>query len=250
MVFGVNWIFERSRIGDFVAGYCEPGNTTIAEAVAASSCFPPVFQPMPVSGKAPALRRGKYPIGASRDSLLRGLSLTDGGVYDNMGLEPVWKNHSTIIVSDGGASFQFQLSRTPMRRLLYYNGIIGDQASKVRRRWLMPLYLEEKIEGAFWSVSSAVDNYDPGAPGYSTKFAKGLIGRIRTDMDAFSEGEAKVLENHGFTLADVALRCHTPRLLTTADPLHEPHPDWINEKRASAVLRYSHKRRWIGRYNA
>jgi len=33
----------------------------------------------------------------------RRLCLTDGGVYDNLGLEPVWKCYKTISVSDGGA---------------------------------------------------------------------------------------------------------------------------------------------------
>jgi NTE family protein len=28
--------------------------------------------------------------------------LTDGGVYDHLGLETVWKKYTTILVSDGG----------------------------------------------------------------------------------------------------------------------------------------------------
>ncbi len=28
--------------------------------------------------------------------------LTDGGVYDNLGLETAWKRYKTILVSDGG----------------------------------------------------------------------------------------------------------------------------------------------------
>jgi NTE family protein len=31
------------------------------------------------------------------------LVLTDGGVYDNLGIEPVWKRYRTLLVSDGGA---------------------------------------------------------------------------------------------------------------------------------------------------
>ncbi len=110
------------------------------------------------------------------------------------------------------------------------------------------MYLDKQLEGSFWSVSSAVDNYDPGAPGYSTAFAKEIIARIRTDMDAFSEGEAKVLENRGFTLADAGLRCHTRHLLKEVDPLGEPYPEWVDERGAKAALQHSHKRRWIGRF--
>jgi hypothetical protein len=30
--------------------------------------------------------------------------LTDGGVYDNLGLETAWKRYKTVLVSDGGGS--------------------------------------------------------------------------------------------------------------------------------------------------
>src|SRR5207344_2941539 len=30
------------------------------------------------------------------------LTLTDGGVYDNLGIETAWKRYRTILVSDGG----------------------------------------------------------------------------------------------------------------------------------------------------
>jgi NTE family protein len=248
MIFGTNWIFERERVGDFVAGYCSPGDLTVGQAIAASSCFPPIFQPMPIPADiTSALKGGRFPHGAERDRLTKGLCVTDGGVYDNMGLEPAWKDHQVLLVSDGGAAFLFQLDRTMLRRLLRYNGIIGDQAGKVRRRWLMSMFFDERIAGAFWSVSSAVDNYDSGASGYSTSFAKNVIARIRTDMDSFSIGEAKVLENHGYTLADVALRRHASHLLVNGNPLQPPHPEWMNESRAAEALRNSHRRRWLGR---
>ena len=32
--------------------------------------------------------------------------LTDGGVYDNMGLETVWKRYQTVLVSDAGAKIE------------------------------------------------------------------------------------------------------------------------------------------------
>ena len=38
-----------------------------------------------------------------REPYTRRLWLTDGGIYDNLGIEPVWKRYKTILVSDGGA---------------------------------------------------------------------------------------------------------------------------------------------------
>src|SRR5947209_7635939 len=47
MAFGVNWVFSQERIGDYQAGYLSPApDWSVARAVAASSCFPPVFDPL------------------------------------------------------------------------------------------------------------------------------------------------------------------------------------------------------------
>ena len=118
MVFGVNWVFERERLGDYEAGYGEPGDLTVAEAVTASSSFPPVFQPMFIGSRIQLKKVGRFPQGPERERYLRDICLTDGGVYD--GLEPVWRSHGVVLVSDGGAIFKFQLDRTPLRRIIRY----------------------------------------------------------------------------------------------------------------------------------
>ena len=33
------------------------------------------------------------------------LELTDGGIYDNLGLEPIWRDHAVVLVSDAAPSF-------------------------------------------------------------------------------------------------------------------------------------------------
>jgi hypothetical protein len=59
-------------------------------------------------------------------------------------------------------------------------------------------------------------------------FAKHFIAAIRTDLDSFSEAEASVLENHGYWLADAAVRTHIPELLpANLPPLKVPNPDWV-----------------------
>ena len=125
MAFGVNWVFERTRMGDYRAGYkAPPPDWPVARAVAASSCFPPVFDPLPL-GLAPRdLTGGDVAPSAERDKLVRGLRLTDGGVYDNMGLEPVWKDHAAVFVSDGGATFDYGVGQNELARLLRYSTII------------------------------------------------------------------------------------------------------------------------------
>ena len=111
LAFGVNWVFDsgvadgvRGRLGDYQAGYVRPiPDWPVALAVAASSCFPPVFDPLPVDLDPTRLLGGRY-AEADRHELVAGIRLSDGGVYDNLGLEPVWKDHAVVLVSDGAAS--------------------------------------------------------------------------------------------------------------------------------------------------
>jgi NTE family protein len=71
---------------------------------------------------------------------------------------------------------------------------------------------------------------------------------VRTDLDAFSEAEAAVLENHGYLLAAAAIAKHQPDLVREpAAPVSAPHPDWLDEDRVRAALRNSHRRRILGR---
>jgi len=76
-----------------------------------------------------------------------------------------------------------------------------------------------------------------------------LIGRIRTDLDVFSDAEAAVLENHGYLLADKAIQTYVPHLLPGEAPaLSIPHPEWLDPAKVEQALRDSHKRWILGRW--
>lgn len=139
VAFGVSWIFTRTRVGDYRAGYVRtPESLPLAYAVAASACFPPVFGPMRVPIPSQQFRRGKYREG-DRDAILRRVALSDGGVYDNLGLEPALRNHHTAIVSDAGAPFEFEVSGVPVWRYMRYPSLLANQVASLRLRQLMAL---------------------------------------------------------------------------------------------------------------
>jgi NTE family protein len=252
MMFGVNWVFGRDRVGDYQVGYFKRlPDWPVARAVAASSCFPPPFHPMHVKLKAEQLTAGKATAKGRYADIISRLKLTDGGVYDNMGLEPVWKSHADLLISDGGGTFKFEPDDHVLERLGKYASIATNQVSALRRRWLFDRERYGTIRFARWHVGSAVANYDPDAPGYSRDLAKQVIRHIRTDMDCFSHAEIAVLENQGYMVADAALRKHAGHLLDPARqaPLVAPHPAWMDEDKAAKALARSHKRFPItGRY--
>jgi len=252
MSFGVNWVFEKNRMGSYLAGYASvpPHDWPLARAVAASSCFPPVFNPMPTGFLSRSLRGGRAARGDTRSEAIKGLRLTDGGVYDCLGLEPVWKDHAVVLVSDAGGGLDYEGDRNLLWRLERYIAIMGGQAQAVRKRWVISDFIAGILEGAYWGVRSATTSYESGATGgYSKDLAVEVIAKIRTDLDAFSEAEASVLENHGYLLADAAIKRHLPHLVPTPPPaLAVPHPEWMHEEKVRRALRESGKMKLLGRW--
>jgi NTE family protein len=233
MTFGVSWVFERRRVGSYQAGYVVPAPAwPVARAVAASSCFPPVFSPLPIKCEQKAWR---------------GMSASDGGLYDNLGLQPV-ERHGVVLVSDGGQPFVAAVPRGMFGRAKAYLAVSGKQAGALRKRLLIGQFQGKEKQGTYWGIGSAVCSYRPDSqPRYGKEFATGTIAPIRTDMDAFSDAEIAVLMNHGYLLADIALAVHTPQLVAQATEKRVPYPDWLDEAKAQDALRHSGDRVWLGR---
>jgi NTE family protein len=187
------------------------------------------------------------------------MSLSDGGLYDNMGLQPAERS-KTVLVSDGGAPFIATVPHGLFGRLKAYLSVMGKQAGALRKRYLMAQFDRKEKTGTYWGIDSAPEKYvndlppnqrSPPPVGYSSALAMSRIASIRTDLDPFSDAEIAVLKNHGYCLADVALRAHAPFLISIPAPFAVPHPDWMDENRVDDALRYSNKRfglvRWFFR---
>ena len=249
LAYGVNWIFRKKQCGDYRAGYQAPEpRWTVGTAVAASSCFPPVFKPMRLGLDPRRLTGGDISPGPERDKCVRGLTLSDGGVYDNLGLEPIWKNHETVLASDGGALFSVGADTGPVWQVGRYLAIPENQALAVRKRWLIASFVSGQLRGTYWGVGSCPGDYGV-QQGYPNDLVKNFIAAIRTDLDSFSDAEAAVLENHGYWLADAAIRVHVPELLPhPLPPLEIPNPQWAGppEKIKQALVR-SARRTLLGR---
>jgi NTE family protein len=256
MVFGVNWTFEKRGMGDELAGYLRPvPEWPVARAVAASACAPPFFDPLPLTVPASQLAGGTAPDRPARDRWLTGLRLSDGGLFDNLGLVPTWKDHKIVLVSDAGATFDYDVDHGLLWRLSRYRTIVGMQGTAARQHWLISNFISGYMHGAYWSIGSTTNDYtdEPETlPGYSGLLADDVISEVRTDLDAFSEAEIAVLENHGYLLAAAAVDRHvvgpgeTQRYAShlnvrTDAPLAVPHPEWMDEQKVRTALKGSNK---------
>ena len=254
LAFGVNWEFSRKRIGSYQAGYLDlcngaraGGDYSVARAITASACFPPLLGPMQAGIDPDALEHGEYK-GADRKALIGKLMLSDGGVYDNMATEPVWKKAATVLVSDCGAPFDYVLGKEPWRMLLRYTAIISRQTQALRIRILNSVWNSSNgrraYDGTRWDLASGT----PDAPssiarGYAVSIVSSRIANIRTDLDNFSDGEMSVLENHGYFNAEYRIQHDSPELVSAdAQPMAVPYPAWVDDDKVNAVLVDSSKR--------
>jgi hypothetical protein len=89
----------------------------------------------------------------------------------------------------------------------------------------------------------------PVGGGYDELLVAETIAAVRTDLDAFGEAEQAVLENHGYLLADAALRRNGVAVAARIEPRPPlpPHTRWIDPERVRAGLGASSGRRPIGR---
>jgi len=246
LAYGVNWTFTKETCGDYQAGrQATPSDWPVSIAVAASSCFPPVFKPLHLNLDPEALEGGKDQ-SPKRDKFIRELTFSDGGVYDNLGLEPIWKSHETVLTSDGGALFPVGGDSGFAWEIGRYIGIPENQALALRKRWLISNFIAGQMRGTYWGIGGTVAEYG-FEQGYSEELVKGFIATIRTDLDRFSEAESCVLENHGYTLVDAAIRKHVPDLPTRMPELHIPHQNWLDEAKIKDALKNSSQRTFLGR---
>jgi NTE family protein len=252
MTFGCNWVFGKDQIEDFREEQqhrlFSSGGFSLGRATAASACFPPVFDAMHLTANNKQVAYSKRDRALLKQGSAEDIRLTDGGVYDNLGLEPVWKSARTILVSDGGAVFQIHSNRTLPMRLLRYSSIIDHQVGSLRRRWLIASFLDQEMEGAYWGIGSTSEHYYTSALGYSEEVIDQVISRIRTDLDAFTPAEVAVLENHGYCLAEAAIQQHVKGLIKEPTlPFHLPHPEWMDEYSVRNALWQSDKHTLLGR---
>lgn len=251
VAYGVSWVFAdpnavrpRGRVGDDRLGHAEPPpGLRIADAIAATCAYPPFFAPMVLDGNAIGLTGGDPGHADPQEyaEILAHVELTDGGVYDSLGVEPVWADHDTVLVSDGGSVFRASSTRTAWGELLRVIGIAAGSGESTRLRWLQARFAQQALAGATWSLDGVV-------PGHYPPATVERINAVRTDLDAFSDVLQQVLERHGYLVADQAVRDYAPQLIRVEAPLEPPHPEVADPAVADRVLRGAARRRLLGRF--
>jgi NTE family protein len=216
-------------LADYRVGKIDAPNFSLAMTVAASSAFPPLLSPVifyiddtSVWQQLPGA--DQY----SNQAMKQQLILGDGGIYDNLGLEGVWKRCETVLVSDGGAPMDVETSpwTNPASQMNRVRDILINQTRALRKRQLIDDFKKKVRAGTYWGVTTKIADYRlADAVGRDTD-RTAAQQHVRTRLNRFNTQEQGELINWGYALADAAMRTHVMTGSAAGD-WHWPDPDYV-----------------------
>ena len=215
----------------------------VALAVSASSAFPPMFPPVRIAHRD---------LGADIKQLAHAHYLTDGGVYDNLGIDrPLWFYSSphdnpndrldAFLISDGEGSFDWKLKRAWLFKFALPRNVRATELLMKRLSTFTWRYLSSLKSHKFVGI-----NISQEIQGDLSPETQRAIKNMRTDLDRFSDLEVECVVRQGYAAARAAL------VAEGWVPLSAPNAPWcpvtpskLSEKDQSIQLVKSAKRRWL-----
>ena len=214
---GVSVRIEKKRIGDYRLGEVPNPDLSIAKIVATSSAFPPFLSPSILKLDPVSWVRTEGADLYDREEFRRRMVLTDGGVYDNMGLQAL-ERCSTVLVCDAGAPFEIQARpwRLWPNQTLRALAIMTEQTRALRRRMLMADFgANEKPgqqsqaprkKGVYWKLNTKIGDFELADALVTDSTKSAALQHVRTRLNSFTPQEKGELINWGYALADAAMR--------------------------------------------
>jgi NTE family protein len=223
---GALWRFSRPFMADYRVGLIPNPTIELAVAVAASSAFPPVLSPLRMELKASdyAPASGQPSEDLHVGDYMTDVMLTDGGVYDNLGLETVWKRYQTVLVSDGGGKLapEEHPKGDWARHAIRVNELIDNQVRSLRKRLLLGSFSNHDRQGTYWGIRSHIDDYHLAdalpCPADKTLILANTPTRLKK-LDPVLQDR---IINWGYAICDVAMRKWVDPTLANASDF--PYP--------------------------
>jgi len=196
---GVLWRFMKPYMRDYRVGEVKNPKVELAQVVAASAAFPPVLSPVElklnpkdfVPNSGTDLQSDEY-----RSRVI----LSDGGVYDNLGLETAWKRYKTIFVSDAGGGYvaEAKPSTDWVRHAVRVLFTIDNQVRSLRKRQIVGAYLNGIRSGAYWSISENLDAFAGQNPLKCPSKSTCKLAEIGTRLKKIDRTTQQKLINWGY----------------------------------------------------
>jgi NTE family protein len=198
-------------IQDSAIGTLPDNDMPLSRAIAASCALSPYFSPLTLRTDPEHWTLEQGPRAVSEPEFRRKLSLADGGVFDNLGMEAVLDRCSTLLFSDASSLFPpwNWMARDRMLQLMRSNAVLTSRLRKMRKRYLIEQRLGNSGHpqtGAYWGISSEIAGYElPDALAIDNDLTRSLA-YVRTRLSTFNAEEQGQLINWGYALADAGMR--------------------------------------------
>jgi NTE family protein len=204
---GRDFRISKPYMADYRVGRIDKPDLSLGIVVAASSAFPPVLSPCLIEVDPNSWKKIEGADLFDNPRNKHTLTLTDGGAYDNIGLEPI-DGFETVLVSDAGAPFgmQDQAKTDPIGQLARALDIATDQARGLRARYLIELAKLRGQQTAYWAIDTRIEDYPAANKLPSSPARTDGLKDIRTRLNEFSPTEQESLINWGYALCDAAMR--------------------------------------------
>ena len=219
---GKNWRFMKKRMGDYVTGHVSSPQLPIAQAVAASSAVPGLIGSLKLdTGRFEWFAYDRAGAPQPQSPRFGTLSLWDGGVYDNLGVEALFKprggyrdGFNFLIVSD--ASAPLQLETRPLRAPRRLLDIATDQVRSLHARSVVAHLQRNPGTGVYLKIGNTEERIYRQANRHAMRVASGSLSasEVRkaagfdTTLRRCATGEYDLLFTHGHQVADATLSAY------------------------------------------
>jgi NTE family protein len=205
---GVLWRFAKPYMRDYRVGEVKSPQVDIATAVAASSAFPPFLSPVVLKLDEAAYTAGSGEL--QRPPFTTQPFLTDGGVYDNLGLETIWERYETILISDGGGHMKEQEKPKRLWPLHAFRvlGVIDSQVRALRKRSAIADFRDGRQKGTYWGIWTNISDYGLPSALPCPHDVTLRVAATPTRLGKMDAGVQERLINWGYAVCDAALRRH------------------------------------------
>lgn len=193
-------VASKTEMGDHESGTTPADGFPISHAVAASSAFPPVFPPLRLDADV-------YPNAAAEY-----VTLTDGGVYDNLGVNPLLRAKRNpldyCIVSDGGKPFEVTPEPTESGTIVLKAAIniLMEQVRGLQFARLQFAYEAKKGPKPLWFSINSVEGEERAGDAV-------FASLVSTNLKRLNAAEMEVLTRHGRALTLARIRKYAPELI-------------------------------------
>jgi len=199
MFFFVTGEKKGAEMGEHELGTRPATGFRLARAVAASSAFPPVFPPLKLTKKEYNVPDVDY------------VTLTDGGVYDNLGANPLFREKRNALdfalVSDAGKPFDIE-DRPTEWGMIVLKEAIGITMEQIRglqfKRLELTLAAKQKPKGLWFSIDSKEGEAQLGDAAFASA--------VKTNLKKLSDAEMTVLLRHSSALLTSRIDKYAPEL--------------------------------------